>query len=131
MKRGRDIAKDCDKIIVSAVFIIAALYVLNYILVIKNPASAEYLHQVFSTAEILVLSGCMIWKAWRLEACRYTKIVTVMYAAFTLASLIYCLFPFGYSIFLNIILVIFLSGSAALSYAIIKHKKKCSSKSGK
>lgn len=119
----KSISSRCDSIVMSAIFLITILYLIQYILsYVDIKIHPQRLYQFFTTCEILILSGCMLWKAYRLKACIYTKIATWMYIGIILSSLIYIIIPFGYKIFLNIFLLSFFCGMITMLIAYIFKK---------
>lgn len=119
----KNISSRCDTVIMSAIFLISILYVLQVILYKLNlNIDINRLYQFFTTIEVLILACCMLWKAYRLQACKYTKIATWMYIGIILSSLIYIIIPFGYNNFLNVLLLFFLLGIISMLIAFIFRK---------
>lgn len=108
----RNISKECDVVVMAAVFIIAAIYIIQYFVIkIGCNIHPQRLYQLFTSLEIFILSGCLLWKAYRLGACVATKVATWMYLLIVLTSLIYLIYPFGYH---NLLIVLILISSIGI-----------------
>ncbi len=98
----RNFSKECDFFVMLIVFLISASYIANYFVIKTNPANPQRVYELFNTFELSALASALVWKAYRLNACIYTKIATLIYAASLIHSFIYLIVPYNYSIFLNI-----------------------------
>jgi hypothetical protein len=114
--RGRSLAKQCDAVIMFAIFGIVASYIVLYFILTFNSIIIipMRLYQICASAELTILGLCLLWKAYRLDACAFTKIAVWMYIIFTVTSLIYCIFPFGYRVLLDIFMWLFVGGAVVM-----------------
>lgn len=122
MDLGKKISKQCDIVIMLCVFVLCGIYIWSWfsqeILSISEwNKLRQYFIQVALTE--VVLSGCLLWKAHRLNACVFTKIATYMYSILVLTSLSYLLLDIKTQIFMMIAMGIFVIGSASMLFTYI------------
>lgn len=102
----RNFSKECDFVIMLIVFLISVSYIAHFFVLKTNPSNPQRVYEIFNTFELSALAVVLVWKAYRLNACIYTKIATWMYIAMLLNSFIYLINPYNYKVFLSLYMVI-------------------------
>lgn len=96
--KSRNLAKECDIVIMYSIFAIALLnlfYIIGHEIWILNPRKG---FAISAHIELLILGSCLIWKAYRLGSCLYTRVAVWLYVIYLLTGLIYVIHPFGFHI---------------------------------
>lgn len=96
----RQIIRQVDVVIMLVVFICVAAHIWTFFafkgtnIIVKNQESAELLRFVFINHDLfsLVLSGLLIWKAYRLKACLFGRTATWMFTALSVNITIWDVF---------------------------------------
>ncbi len=102
----RNFSKECDFVVMLIVFLISASYIAHFFVLQTNPKNPQRVYEIFNTFELSALAGALVWKAYRLNSCIYTKVVTLMYVAMLMNSFIYLINPYNYQVFLSLYMVI-------------------------
>lgn len=110
----RNLAKECDFVIMLSIFLIAALYGVQLLLLKYTDIHPARINQGITQTELLILAGGVLWKAYRLNACAFTKIAVWMYITLVIETIVYIIIPFGYKRMLTIGFYIFMIGIAIL-----------------
>lgn len=131
----KSIVQRCDNVIMYAIFAVLVLHVASVIvsrITYQEPVEYHAYSMTwapfFYTLSEFVLALVLLWKAYRLGACTYTKIAVWLYILLIVTSII-CIFSwFDYSAFQLIMNLIFVGGTSAMLtlFAINKFRHGCS-----
>lgn len=119
MSIKKNISKKCDILILTSIFLILLLYIIQYTGIKFKAFDQRRMFDLFAMLEILILSTGQVWKAYRLDACIYTKIAVWTYVSFLIVSIGYIIFPFDYKIMLNVVLIFIIIGLSSMLFTFI------------
>lgn len=105
IKRG--IKKTINVIVLTGVFLLTGICVWGLYTAKYIPEEALLNHRDFwyplqNCIESLIVSGLLIWKAFGLKSCAFTKVSVLIYSVMSLLCVIYMLTNMEYDLFLNI-----------------------------
>lgn len=115
----RNIAKECDDIIMASIFLIVLVYGIQWLVVTKGWMNPRRAFELFTMFEVLVLSFTQVWKAWRFRACSLTWTATILYVCMVLTSIVYIIWPFGFETLMTIGIWMFTIGSTCIVIAYV------------
>lgn len=118
----------CDFVVLASVFGFTMLYLISYIMAkIYIDESFEFtankyrddIYPSLNSIGYFGISLVLLWNAFRIAACRLTKIATCLYAGITSFSLLYAVFLFEYTIFIDTLLMALIIAISILFFTYI------------
>lgn len=125
----KTIIQRCDNMVMSAIFAVLILHISSIIVsravyvepTEYNPYAMTWAPFFYTLSEA-VLAAVLLWKAYRLSACAYTKIAVWLYILLIITSII-CIFSWwDYWIFASIMSFVFIGGTSAMLTLFIINK---------